>query len=463
MAELQSEQAQAASEMITNIVDNIDSVIQGKHDVVELVVCALIARGHVLLEDLPGTGKTTLVSTLARSIDVDFKRIQFTPDVMPSDVSGFSIFNQRTQDFEFRPGGVMSNLVLADEINRASAKTQSALLEAMEERQVTVDGVTRKLNEPFMVLATQNPIEQFGTYPLPEAQLDRFLVKLSLGYPDFNQEMRVLDIDDDVKAAVRPVATGPDIEDLRATSKKVYASTAVKRYIIEIITSTRNNPEIQIGSSPRGGIALLALSRAYALTRGRTYITPDDAKVLAAHVLRHRLTLSHEAKVADRTPDEVIAAILSSIAVPFCDEDEMSGLKMPDEGLYDPSIDEVLGEAEQAGEAEAEEDALIAEEIAESAAERGDVLFASESGDIASAPERGDAASAPDAVDVVVIEDNDGVVSVPVEEVVEGADVPVEEAVDEAAAVKEATEEAVSAVEEVAEGMSSFEADKDVL
>lgn len=189
---LEQSQVDGAKKVIDAMVENVDSVIQGKHEVVETVVLALIAKGHVLLEDLPGTGKTTLVSTLAKSIDCGFSRIQFTPDVMPSDVSGFSIFNQKTQEFEFRPGGVMSNLVLADEINRASAKTQSALLEAMEEHQVTVDGITRPLPEPFMVLATQNPIEQFGTYPLPEAQLDRFMVKTSMGYPDFSQEVKVL-------------------------------------------------------------------------------------------------------------------------------------------------------------------------------------------------------------------------------------------------------------------------------
>lgn len=329
---LEQEQVDAARAVVDEVVANVDSVIQGKHDAVELVVLALVARGHVLLEDLPGTGKTTLVSTLAKSVDCGFKRIQFTPDVMPSDVSGFSIFNQRTQDFEFRPGGVMSNLVLADEINRASAKTQSALLEAMEERQVTVDGTTHKLSEPFMVLATQNPIEQFGTYPLPEAQLDRFLVKLSMGYPDFEDEVHVLELGDAAKQAVRPVVAGDDVLALREVAADVFASKMVMRYVVEIITATRDNAEVQVGSSPRGGIALLALSRAYALTRGRGYVLPDDVKSLAPHVLRHRLSLSHEAKVAGRTPDDVIASILSGIAVPYYDEDEARGLKQPERG-----------------------------------------------------------------------------------------------------------------------------------
>ncbi len=322
---LEQSRVDAAKAVVDRVVGSIDAVIQGKHEVVELVVLALVARGHVLLEDLPGTGKTTLVSTLAKSVDCGFSRIQFTPDVMPSDVSGFSIYNQKTQEFDFRPGGVMSNLVLADEINRASAKTQSALLEAMEERQVTVDGVTRRLSEPFMVLATQNPIEQFGTYPLPEAQLDRFMVKLSMGYPDFDQEVRVLELGDDAKAAVRPVAKGSDVLAVREAAKAVYASPMVLRYIVQIVKASRDNTEVLVGASPRGGIALLALSRAFALARGRGYVLPDDAKALAPCVLRHRLILSHEAKANGRTPDDVIASLLGGIDVPYLDEDEARG------------------------------------------------------------------------------------------------------------------------------------------
>lgn len=323
MAEMPSQsQVDAARAVIERIVGNVDTVIQGKHDAVELVVLSLIAQGHVLLEDLPGTGKTTLVSTLAKSVDCGFNRIQFTPDVMPSDVAGFSIFNQKTRDFEFRPGGVMSNLVLADEINRASAKTQSALLEAMEERQVTVDSVTHKLAEPFMVLATQNPIEQFGTYPLPEAQLDRFLIKLSMGYPDFEQEMRVLELGDSAKKAVRPVASAADVLAVRDIASQVHVSQLVTRYIIEILTATRSNPEIQVGSSTRGGLALTALTRAFALSRGRGYVMPDDVKALAPYVLCHRITLSHEAKVQGRSAQDVVNSILGSIAVPYCADTE---------------------------------------------------------------------------------------------------------------------------------------------
>lgn len=309
-----------AREGLVRVVDNIETVIKGKREAVELVVLALVAKGHVLLEDLPGTGKTTLVSSLAKSIDCGFKRIQFTPDIMPSDVSGFSIFNQKTREFEFRPGGVMSNLVLADEINRASAKTQSALLEAMEERQVTVDSQTYPLAEPFMVLATQNPIEQFGTYPLPEAQVDRFLVKLSMGYPAFDQEVEVLELGDAGKKALRPVVSASDILDVREVAARVHCSRMVMRYIVEIVTATRDNPEVQIGSSPRGGIALAALSRAWALYNGRSYVLPDDVKVLAPHVLGHRVQLSHEAKVQGRAPAQVVDSILSSIAVPYVEK-----------------------------------------------------------------------------------------------------------------------------------------------
>ena len=324
--QLDQESVERAQEGLRRIIGNVGTVIIGKEGPVSLVVMALVAGGHVLLEDLPGTGKTTLVSALAKSIDCGFKRVQFTPDVMPSDISGFSIFNQKTRDFEFRPGGVMSNLVLADEINRASAKTQSALLEAMEERQVTVDGKTYPLPEPFMVLATQNPIEQFGTYPLPEAQLDRFLIKLSMGYPDFSQEVNVIKLGNRAKKAIRPVASGADIIALRKLSERVFMSDMVYNYIVEIVTSTRNNADVRVGSSPRGGIALAALCRAYALGRGRAYVTPDDVKMLAPHTLCHRIALTHEARSQGRNAADVIASILSGISIPYCDEDDMHGL-----------------------------------------------------------------------------------------------------------------------------------------
>ena len=311
-----SQRFQDASDVMHRIVDNVATVVYGKPEVIELVMLSVVARGHVLIEDLPGTGKTSLISALAKSISCKFHRIQFTPDVMPSDVTGFSIFNQKTREFEFRPGGVMANIVLADEINRASAKTQSSLLEAMEERQVTVDSNTYKLEEPFMVLATQNPIEQFGTYPLPEAQVDRFLVKTSVGYPPFEQEERIIAEGRAAKAAIGPVAGKDDVVACSRIADEVFISPQVRRYIVEIVTSTRSNPEIQVGASPRATIALADLTRAFALFQGRSYVIPDDVKYLAHYVLGHRIQLSHTATVEGRTPRDVVDSIISSIAIP---------------------------------------------------------------------------------------------------------------------------------------------------
>ena len=309
-------QVMAACDKLACVADNIEGVIKGKREQVELVIMAFIAQGHVLLEDLPGTGKTSLVRVLSKSVSCGFKRMQFTPDIMPSDVTGFSIFNQKTRDFEFRPGGVMSNLVLVDEINRASAKTQAALLEAMEERQVTVDGQTHALQEPFMVMATQNPIEQYGTYPLPEAQLDRFIIKLSMGYPLLDEEVDVVLDGKKSKRGIRPVATADEIIAMRNVAEEIEVSRAVARYAVQIVTSTRSMKECSCGASPRASIALVSMARANALMRGRSYVMPDDIKYLAPYVLAHRITLTHEAKVAGRKPEGVIAAILDSVAVP---------------------------------------------------------------------------------------------------------------------------------------------------
>lgn len=323
---IEEQNAQQAKGLLEKIVGNVETVIVGKREPVELVVLSLVAQGHVLIEDLPGTGKTSLVSALAKSIDCGFKRIQFTPDIMPSDVTGFSIFNQKTREFEFRPGGVMSNLVLADEINRASAKTQSALLEAMEERQVTVDSQTHSLEEPFMVLATQNPIEQYGTYPLPEAQLDRFLIKLSMGYPLMDEEVRVVLETKAAKAKIAPVATAADVLALRQAAEAVHISQAAARYAVQIVSATRTMKECTCGASPRGSIALVGIARAHALLRGRPYVLPDDIKYLAPYVLSHRIALTHEAKINGRDPGAVIASILDSVAVPVMGEAEAKGL-----------------------------------------------------------------------------------------------------------------------------------------
>lgn len=304
------------SREISGIVDNIETVIIGKRNAVELVVLSLLCGGHVLIEDVPGVGKTSLVSALSKSIASKFKRIQFTPDIMPSDVTGFSIFNQKTREFEFRPGAVISNIVLADEINRASAKTQASLLEVMEERQITVDGKTYRLPEPFMVLATQNPLESFGTYPLPEAQIDRFLIKISLGYPSFEEEVKVVSLGNKGKAAIKPVISGKEIVRLKHDAERVHIDETVAQYIVRIVTATRNHPEIQIGSSPRGSIALYGMCRAYAMYRGRNYVIPDDVKKLVPYVLCHRIMLTHEAKVSKRTPQQVMESIVEGIIVP---------------------------------------------------------------------------------------------------------------------------------------------------
>ena len=313
-------EVEKACELLYRIVDNIETVIIGKRSVVELVVLALISGGHVLIEDVPGVGKTSLVSALAKSISCDFKRIQFTPDIMPSDVTGFSIYNQKTGEFEFRPGAIMSNIVLADEINRASAKTQSSLLEAMEEQQVTVDSHTYILKQPFMVLATQNPLESFGTYPLPEAQIDRFLIKVSIGYPSSDDEMKVIAMERNIKEYLQPTATGEDVLFLKKAAERVYVSPMIVKYIIDIITATRNNPDILLGSSPRGGIALYRLCCAYALYKGRNYVIPDDVKYLVPYTLCHRLIVSHEAKTNKKTAEQIIASILDSILVPMVRE-----------------------------------------------------------------------------------------------------------------------------------------------
>ena len=313
---LPEERAAKACKTLEAIVENIEKVIIGKRAVVELCVVAMVSGGHVLIEDVPGVGKTSLASAMAKTVSCDFKRIQFTPDIMPSDVTGFSIYNQKSGDFEFRPGAVMSNIVLADEINRASAKTQASLLEAMGERQVTVDSQTYPLAEPFMVLATQNPIDSFGTYPLPEAQIDRFMMKVSIGYPTPDEEVRVAMQAKHARSELGAVVVGGDIVELRELAESVHISEEAARYIVDIVTATRSHPDVMLGCSPRGTIALYAACRTWALYKGRDYVMPDDAKYLAPHVLSHRMILTNEARITGRSGSNVVNSVLRSVVVP---------------------------------------------------------------------------------------------------------------------------------------------------
>ena len=313
---MNKETAKAAQAKIAEITQNIATVIRGKSDKILLTVICLLSEGHILIEDVPGVGKTSLVSALAKTIDCGYSRIQFTPDVMPSDITGFSIYNQKTGEFEFRPGTAMSNLVLADEINRASAKTQSALLEIMEERQVTVDSNTYRMQPPFMVLATQNPIDTLGTYQLPEAQIDRFMMQISLGYPEKDSEIEILEQVRQAKAEVGSVITSGDLVQLIDLRHQVFTDRSISDYIVSIVEATRDHTDIRLGCSPRGSIALYEASKAYALSQGRNYVIPDDVQFLAPHVLAHRMILARSARAENRMASDIIAEILSKIAVP---------------------------------------------------------------------------------------------------------------------------------------------------
>ncbi|MCA1710110.1 MAG: AAA family ATPase [Actinobacteria bacterium] len=305
-------------EATTRIRGNIEQVIEGKPDAVRLAVVVLLAEGHLLIEDVPGVGKTMLAKALARSIDCSVRRIQFTPDLLPSDVTGVSVYNQEARDFEFKPGAVFANLVVGDEINRASPKTQSALLEAMEERQVTVDGVTYELETPFMVIATQNPIEMEGTYPLPEAQRDRFTARVSMGYPSASAELEMLsthggaDPLDDLEA----VADAFEVRKLIDVVRGIHVSDEVKQYVVALATATREAPDLRLGASPRATLQLLRAARAQAALEGRDYVLPDDVQDLAGPVLAHRLLPTAEAQVARRTPEAVVADLVARTALP---------------------------------------------------------------------------------------------------------------------------------------------------
>jgi MoxR-like ATPase len=298
--------------------ENLSKVIIGKENSVDLTIIAFLCQGHILIEDVPGVGKTMLARSLAKSLGCSFKRIQFTPDMLPSDVTGVSIYNQNTKDFEFRPGPLMAQIVLADEINRATPKTQSALLEAMEERQMTVDGTTYGLPVPFMVMATQNPIEYEGTFPLPEAQLDRFLMRIDLGYTSQRDEIRILELQQLIHPILElvPVVTVEEILVAQETIKHIHVSDPVKRYIVEMVRETREHPEVYLGSSPRGSLGLFRAGQARAALNGRDYVLPDDIKILAPNVLPHRVVVSPAARLTDVSSTKIVREILDSLAVP---------------------------------------------------------------------------------------------------------------------------------------------------
>ncbi len=300
------------------VMENLEKVIVGKRQPIELIIIGLLCQGHLLIEDVPGVGKTMLARSLARSMGSSFSRIQFTPDMLPSDVTGVSIFNQENRQFEFRAGPIMAQVVLADEINRATPKTQSALLEAMEERQITVDGITHSLPRPFMVLATQNPIEYEGTFPLPEAQLDRFLLRVRLGYPNLMDEIRVLErqqlrhpIED-----LQPVISTEELREVQEAIKTVFVAQPVKRYLVELTRQTRDHSDIYLGASPRGSLGLFRAGQARAAMGGRDYVLPDDIKALAVPVLAHRMVVSPSARLKNLTADKIVQEILSNLPVP---------------------------------------------------------------------------------------------------------------------------------------------------
>jgi MoxR-like ATPase len=310
------------AEQFQAIESNVERVVRGKRPEVRLALVTLIAEGHLLIEDVPGVGKTMLAKAMARSIDCSFRRIQFTPDLLPSDITGVNVFNQEQRDFEFRPGAVFANVVLGDEINRASPKTQSALLECMEERQVTVDTVTHPLGTPFMVIATQNPIEHEGTYPLPEAQLDRFMVRLSIGYPTPEIEADILATHTGAAplTEIGPVTDARGVADMIEQAREVHVAPTIRRYIVDMVEATRRHSDVYLGASPRASIMILRASRAMAAADERDFVTPDDVKALALPSLAHRIIVTADAVMTGRSPDVILREILAEVPVPVSEQ-----------------------------------------------------------------------------------------------------------------------------------------------
>ncbi|MDX6388754.1 MAG: MoxR-like ATPase [Gaiellaceae bacterium] len=320
MSEPDSQRAEtsAAAETIRAIVDNLARVVHAPEETLRFCVLCLVSEGHLILEDFPGVGKTMLAKALARSLDVSFSRMQFTPDLLPSDVTGVNVFNQRSNEFEFMPGPVFANLLLVDEINRASPKTQSALLECMQEQQVTIDGVTNELTRPFMVMATQNPIEYEGTYPLPEAQLDRFTMRIAIGYPPLAEEAKMLteQTGDPPLEGLQPVADAADAVALAEEAKTIFVEESLNRYVVALLRATRGDSRLYLGASPRAGIAILRVAKARALADGRGYLGPDDVKAVAVPVLAHRLILAPEARSTGLTGEQIVQETLDKTPVP---------------------------------------------------------------------------------------------------------------------------------------------------